>query len=122
MTDRILVHALVFYGYHGVGDDERAVGGRYRVDLTLERDLAAAGASDQLADTLSYADVARAAVLLGTTRRFRLLEALAAALADMVLAEFDVDAVTVCVTKEHPPVPEIIVGAAAVEITRRRVA
>ncbi len=120
MTDRILLQGLTFYGYHGVKAEEQALGGRYRLDLTLERDLAPAGASDELADTTSYSDVARAVVAVGTGRRFRLIEALAEAVAAEVLSRFDVEAVVVRVTKEHPPVPEMVMAAAAVEIRRSK--
>ena len=120
ITDRILVEGIAFYGHHGVGEAEQAVGGRYRVDLVLFRDLAAAGRSDRLEDTTNYADVVRLVVDVGTTRRFHLIEALAAAMAGEVLARTAVDGVTVRVTKLHPPVPELAVGSAAVEITRWR--
>lgn len=120
MTDQILLRGLKFYGHHGVKAEEQALGGRYSLDLTLERELAAAGASDDLADTTSYSAVARAALAAATRQRFRLLESLAEAVAAEVLERFEVDAVVVRVTKEHPPVPELLVGAAAVEILRRR--
>jgi dihydroneopterin aldolase len=120
IADRILVEGITFYGHHGVEEAERAVGGRYRVDLVLFRDLAAAGKSDRLADTTNYADVVRLVVRLGTTRRFRLLEAFAETLAGEILASTAVDGATVRVTKLHPPVAELAVGAAAVELTRWR--
>jgi dihydroneopterin aldolase len=120
MTDRIVLRGLTFYGHHGVADAEQAVGGRYAVDLALVRDLAAAGSSDQLTDTTNYAAVARAVVALGTGQRFRLLEALAAAIAAAVLEDFAVEVVTVAVTKLQPPLAEMTSGTATVEITRRR--
>ena len=119
-ADRILIQALRFFGHHGVADAEQAVGGWYRADLALERDLAAAGSSDRLEDTVSYAQVARAVARVGTGRRFRLIEALAEAIAATVLGGFGVEAVTVRVTKERPPITDVDVASAAVEITRRR--
>jgi 7,8-dihydroneopterin aldolase/epimerase/oxygenase len=122
MTDRILVDGLTFYGHHGVGEAEQAVGGRYRMDLALMRDLSAAGRSDRLEDTTNYSQAVRVALEVGTGRRFRLLEAMAAAVADEILARCAVDGVTVRVTKLHPPLPELLTGTAAVEITRWRAA
>jgi dihydroneopterin aldolase len=120
MADRILLQGLTFFGHHGVADVEQAVGGRYRLDVALTLDLAEAGASDALADTVDYAEVARVAVAVGTGRRFRLLEALAEAVAAALLERFPADGVRVRVTKAQPPLAEIGVGAAAVEIERRR--
>jgi len=50
--DRLLLEGMEFYGYHGDIDAERALGGRYRVDVAVSADLRAAGRSDSLTDTL----------------------------------------------------------------------
>lgn len=120
MADRILVQDLTFYAYHGVAAEEQVLGGRFRVSAALLLDLSPAGRSDNLADTVSYADVARTIVEIGTGGRFQLLEAVAEAIATGLLARFSVESVSVRVTKEHPPLPELLVGSAAVEITRWR--
>jgi dihydroneopterin aldolase len=120
MADRILVQDLTFYAYHGVDVDEQHIGGRFRVSAALTLDLLPAGRSDNLADTVSYAEVCRTIAQIGTEQRFRLIEAVAEAIAAELLARYPVDAVTVRVTKEHPPVPQLLQGSAAVEITRRR--
>lgn len=120
MTDRLLLRGLTFHGHHGVSEAERDVGGRYVVDLDLECDLAPAGATDDLADTVNYAAVARTVVGVGTGESFRLVEALAEAMATAVLSAFPVSAVTVRVTKTPPPVRGVILKAAGVEIRRLR--
>jgi len=48
---------MLFYAYHGVIDQERMIGNTYRVDLKLFLDLSKAIESDNLEDTLNYADV-----------------------------------------------------------------
>lgn len=50
---------MTFFGYHGVFPPENQLGQRFVVDLTMWCDLAAAGASDDLQDTVNYADVFR---------------------------------------------------------------
>lgn len=55
--DRILLRGLVFHGYHGVLPEEQVLGQKFVVDASLSADLAAAGRSDDLADTVSYAAV-----------------------------------------------------------------
>jgi dihydroneopterin aldolase len=120
MSDQILIRGLTFWGHHGVRDAEQAIGGRYRVDADLDVRLDAAAASDTLADTVSYSQVARTLHAVGVENRFRLLEALAGAMAQAVLDKFPVDAVTVRVMKAPPPVAEVPLEEAGVAITRRR--
>jgi dihydroneopterin aldolase len=55
--DRVLLRGLLFHGYHGVLPEERTLGQKFAVDVALSVDLRAAGASDDLQDTISYAAV-----------------------------------------------------------------
>ena len=48
---------MIFYAYHGVMEQERIVGNTYRVDLKLFLDLSKAIQTDNLADTVNYADI-----------------------------------------------------------------
>jgi dihydroneopterin aldolase len=52
--DRIVVRGLRLWAHVGVLEPERAHGQWFALDLELATDLAAAAASDQLADTLDY--------------------------------------------------------------------
>ena len=54
--DRISLHNMRFYGYHGVYEHEREMGQRFEIDVELSLDLAQAGATDELEDTLDYVD------------------------------------------------------------------
>ena len=118
MPDQISLEGMQFYGYHGVNPEERALGQRYVVDLTVDLDLGKAGASDKLEDTVSYARIYRSvrAVIEGEPRN--LLESAAEAIADRVLAEFPVDGVSVTVKKPNPPVRGSSIELAAVKIHR----
>lgn len=120
MSDRIILEGMQFYGYHGVNPEERVLGQRYVVDLVAEIDLQAAGKSDRLEDTVSYSHIYRAvrSVMEGDPRN--LLESAAQAIADRVLAEFSIEAVTVTVRKPNPPVRGSSIESAAVQIRRRR--
>lgn len=118
--DAIIISALEFYAYHGASDQEQTVGHRYVVDVRLSVDTRAAGVSDHLSDTVSYARIAKRIVQVGTEEQFRLLEALAKRLSDTVLAEFPpVQALTLRVQKMCPPM-NAIVQSVGVEITRSR--
>ena len=120
MSDQIILQGMQFYGYHGVNPEERVLGQRYVVDLTVDLDLSRAGASDRLDDTVSYSHIYRSvrAVIEGEPRN--LLESAAEAIAKRVLAEFPVDAVSVTVKKPNPPVRGSSIESAAVQIHRTR--
>jgi dihydroneopterin aldolase len=86
----------------------------------METDIAAAAAADDVAQTVDYGAVAREVLEWGTQRQFRLIETLAVGIADAVLASQPrVEALTVFVKKQLPPIPGVV-EYAAVEATRRR--
>jgi len=71
-----------------------------RIALTIELDLSAAAASDDLEDSLDYRALTKAVIAHVEGSHFKLLEALAASIADLVLDSYPrVDAVTVRVDK-----------------------
>ncbi len=119
MTDKILLNGAHFFARHGVSDDEQRTGGRYVVDVELNRDLARAAASDRLEDTVSYADVYGTVRAIVEGKSFRLVETLAEQIAQALLARYAADSVLVRVKKQPPPTNGII-DSAGVEITRRR--
>ena len=110
---------LELHGYHGVNPEEREHGQRFLFDVELEVPDGT-GASDDLAGTVDYRAVAALVREISDGRKFQLLEALAAALADALLSRFPVvDAVRVRVRKPdvrlEPPVEH-----SAVTVRRRR--
>lgn len=115
--DKIGISGIGFYGYHGVREEEQTLGQRFEVDVECVLDLRPAGRSDELTLTVDYADVVKRVTAIGQTRRFRLLEALAEAIAAELLANYPLEAVRVRVVKSSPPVPDFR-GAVAVEIHR----
>ncbi len=118
--DRILLQGMQFYAYHGANPEEKTSGQRFQVDLEAELDLEAAGATDDLNDTISYAHLYKTVkeVMDGTPRN--LLEALAQEIAKLSLARFPIQAVRVKVTKSSPPIKDSIISGAAVEVYRTR--
>ncbi len=118
-NDTIFIEQLEFYAYHGASDEEQTVGHRYSVDVSLKVDTRTAGHSDNLADTVNYSRVAKRVVAIGTSEQFRLLEALAQRLADVILDEFPVQSVQLRVRKIRPPM-NVIADAVGVEIERER--
>ncbi|MBL8568791.1 MAG: dihydroneopterin aldolase [Phreatobacter sp.] len=120
MTDRIFLKGLLVHAHHGLLSHESEVGQRFVIDLDMAVDLSRAAASDHLADTVSYADVAAVSVSTFKARNFNLLEAAAGAIAQAILAAFPlISAVTVTVHKPHAPIAAIFDDVGVV-ITRRR--
>lgn len=104
MSDQIVLQGISAKGFHGVLDFEKRDGQTFVVDVTMTVDLSAAGASDDLADTVNYAEVAGDVVALIEGESLDLIEALAARIADRVLARPLVEAVEVVVHKPEAPV------------------
>jgi len=122
MTDRVVLANLTFTARHGVEPREKVEAQRFEVDLELELDLVPAGRSDDLSRTVNYAEVYPTVQRIVDGPPFDLIEALAQAIADAVLASQPLaEAVIVRVRK-----PEVRLGGpldhAAVEIHRERTA
>lgn len=105
VSDRITLRGMRFMGRHGVSPEERAEPQPFEVDLVLRLDLSRAAASDDLADTVDYAAAFTIARRIVEGRSFQLLEALAGAIADAVLAALRVEEVEVRVRKPKAPLP-----------------
>ena len=118
-ADRIELRGLRAVGICGALPEERERPQPLEVDLDVVADLGAAGASDDLADTVDYGTLAEVVSVVVSESRFVLLEALADAIASAVLGADRVQAVTVSVRKLRPPVP-VALDTAGVTIHRRR--
>jgi len=117
MKDVIRLGGMRFYGYHGVAAAERETGRVFEVDAELEVDLADAGHSDQLTDTVDYSKAYETIRDIVEGRAFSLLEALAQEIARSLLDLFDIYRVTLRVRKLAPPIAGSI-AYIEVQITR----
>ena len=120
MSDRILVQRIAVFAYHGLLEEEARLGQRFYISLDCRLDLAPAGRSDDVAHTVSYADLTEIVTRIATQRRFALIEALAEAIAAEILERHaPIAEVRVRVDKPSAPVPAVIEGV-AIMITRHR--
>ena len=119
-TDWIHLEGMAFYGYHGADPAEQQLGQRFIVDLAVAYDLRRAGETDDLQDTVSYAQLYRLTRDIVEGPSCQLLEAVAARIAATVLDRTPVAAVRVRLRKPEAPIKGSILAAAAVEITRWR--
>lgn len=117
MNGTISLTGLRAWGRHGVFAGERAGGQEFVVDAVLELDMSAAAATDDLAGTVDYGALADELVAVVTGRPVRLIETLAARLAECCLARDRVSSATITVHKPQAPVGH---GVADVAVTLRR--
>jgi dihydroneopterin aldolase len=117
---RIIVERIHLDAPHGVYPEEREVGNRFRVDIEIVADLAAALASDSLDDTVDYDSVVRLVEQVSRQRRFNLIESFAGAISDTLLERFPrIDETVVRVAKLSPPGSEHVACAVA-EVSKAR--
>jgi 7,8-dihydroneopterin aldolase/epimerase/oxygenase len=120
-VDTIELRGLTFYGYHGALAEEQRLGQRFVIDVRLGLDLAEAGRLDDLTLTVDYGKVAETVRSIVEGPPFRLIEALAEALATTILADhLRVQEIRVRVEKPSAPIAAAPSGLVAVEIRRER--
>ena len=120
MSDRVLLEGMTFEGTHGVYPEEQVTPQPFEVDVELALNLQPAGLSDDLALTVDYARVFDVCRQVVESTRFNLIEALAEAISEELLAGFpNAESVTVRIRK-----PKVSLSgpfrSAGIEIRRRR--
>ncbi|HEY2223407.1 dihydroneopterin aldolase [Actinomycetospora sp.] len=118
-ADRIELRGLRVRGHHGVFPHERRDGQDFVLDLVLWIDLAPAGASDDLADTVDYGAIAEAAAAVVEGPPRSLIEAVAADVAGVALDDPRVAGVEVVLHKPQAPIARPF-DDVAVRISRSR--
>jgi len=93
-----IVDLEVFYRV-GVPAAERVKPQRLLLTVEMMFDFSAAAGSDDIHDTIDYFAISQRLLKFGEERSWKLIEKLAADIADMILAEFEPQSVTVEVKK-----------------------
>ena len=115
----IALENLRLYGFHGVLPQERKVGAEYELNIEILLPMPDACVTDNLSDTVSYADV-YALVSDLFAKPVELLEHLAYTMARAVLNRWQVvEGVNIKVTKLAPPIPGCL-GNASVSLSLSR--
>jgi dihydroneopterin aldolase len=113
----IQIENMEFYSFHGHFKEERIVGNRFIVNLTIETDMKMPSESDNLRDALNYQ---RAYEIVKQQMEIKsyLLENIAKRILDSLYAEMKgIQKATVKVSKINPPMGGKI-GSVSVELTR----
>ncbi len=101
---KLILENMEFYAFHGHYAEEQQIGGRYRVDVDIETDIAHAAETDNLNDAVDYSRV-YTIVKQEMAVVSHLMEHLAGRIAKAVKDQLGITGpVTVSVSKLNPPV------------------
>ncbi len=108
---QISLIGMEFHAYHGVYPEEKLVGGKFIVDITIETDTTKAGDEDDLAKTLNYESIHQ--ICKGVMQSpMDLLEAVILNIKDELQIHFTkMDALRIKITKKNPPLSGIVEAA-----------
>ena len=113
----IQIENMEFYAFHGHFKEERIVGNKFLVDLTIETDMKTPAESDNLKDAVNYQriyDIVKSQMGM----KSHLLEHIAGRILDSIYAEMDgIEKVTIKISKMNPPMGGKI-GSVSVVMTR----
>jgi len=116
----IRLNEMVFYGFHGLHDEERKLGQRFIVTAQLFTDPQIDDRIRRLEDTIDYTKVYQEIKTVMETNQFLLLEDCANTLATKLLDDFPlIQKVTLCIQKPAVPIPGSL-RSVEVELSRTR--
>lgn len=119
MQHKIIIKGLRLYAYHGVMEQERKIGADFTIDCEVGTDFSNAIDTDNLEDTISYADVF-ATIKREMSQPSRLLEHVAGRITKAILHEYsNATSVRLRLLKENPPMGADCQGA-GVDVTMER--
>lgn len=99
----ITLRPMRFYAYHGVLEQETRVGNHFSINLSVEADIEASLLSDELTDTLNYAEL-YASVADEMTIASKLLEHVVGRIIKRLFADFAcIRSIDIALVKYNPP-------------------
>lgn len=119
MSGYIFLDNLLFFAHHGVGEQETLSGNEFTINLRLKVDITRAMYTDDVADTVSYADVYEA-VKAEMAKPSRLLEHVCGRITDRLFRDFPlIEEICLKLAKRNPPMGADI-EAAGIELILQR--
>jgi len=111
---------MEFYAYHGCYREEQLTGNNFVVDIAMDYDMDKASDSDDLCDTLNYAE-AYELVRQEMAVRSHLMEHLCRRILDRLFERFQqLNEAEVCVAKLNPPIGGQMQSVSVRQRRRRR--
>lgn len=119
MKSYIFLDRICFFAHHGVGEQETLAGNEFTVSLRLQVNIAHAIQTDDVADTVSYADVYEA-VKAEMKIPSKLLEHVGGRIVKRLFGDFPpIEDIELKLSKRNPPMGADI-EAAGIEIHTSR--
>jgi dihydroneopterin aldolase len=119
LNDRIDLTGIEVYAKHGVLDHEQERAQVFRVDVTVYMDLSRPGESDDLSDALDYGMLALEVREAVGSESNKLIEAVAARVADAIMDHPQVTKAIVTIHKPDAPI-DLVFEDVSVTIERSR--
>ena len=88
MKTVLFIDNLEVFANHGLFEEENKLGQKFIFDIECELNYKKAMFSDEMTDSISYADIAEVVVKTATTNTFNLLERLAGEILKNIFTEF----------------------------------
>ncbi len=118
--DKIIIKGLRVFAYHGVNPEEKVDGQNFVVDIIAYRPLLKAGKTDDINDTVSYAQMRKTVSRVLVEDKYNLLEKVAHRVAEQILLEYEsIERVDVHIEKPEAPINAVF-DYVGVEIARTR--
>lgn len=118
--DQIILKGMNFYGYHGVNPEERLVGQKFVVDITVGCSLLKPSVSDMVHDTVSYSDLFKTVKSIVEGQPHNLLESVAKNISDAIFLNYDIETISVTIKKPDVPIDGANLDYAGITLTRNK--
>lgn len=104
MKGTVELNGMEFFAHHGCFEDERTIGNRFVVNLSMETDVTVPSVTDDISDALNYQEV-YGIVRDEMMKPSHLLEHVAGRILASVKSSFpQIEKVTVRIDKLNPPI------------------
>lgn len=105
MKSKIILEDLKIYAYHGVLPEEALIGNHYIINAELHAELEKASQTDDLTDTINYAEVSEI-IHQEMAIRSELLEHVIGRMINRIESQFpQISFIKIKLTKTVPPMP-----------------
>ena len=118
--DKILIRNLKIFAYHGVNPEEKVQGQNFILDIDAFVDISVPCKTDNVDDTVSYAEIIEETVRIFTSRKYDLVERAAERVSEGLFEKFEkIQALRILLKKPDAPI-DADFEYVGVEIERNR--
>ena len=119
MKTVLFIDNLEVFANHGLFEEENKLGQKFIFDMECELNYKKAMFSDEMTDSISYADIAEVVVKTATTNTFNLLERLAGEILKNIFTEFSqIENINLKINKPGAPINHFEKCGVEVKVSR----